>query len=123
MGSLWHIQYLDQDSYEWQLEHINLSMIIHLWHDIVFKKSSTFYQSFKYIMSSLISWVKSFKVGVFMVTVPPFPGQNSRFESIGQRQNLVGIHIFNLGTKFICIRFIFPYGVCAPSVIRLMNTF
>lgn len=125
MDSLWHIQYLDQGSYEWQLEHINIfSMIIHLWHDTVFKKCSTYYQSLKYVLSSFISWMKSFKVCLFMVTVLSFPGHNSHFESsTGQRQNLVGIYIFNLGSKFICIRFIFLHGVYAPSVIYLMNAF
>lgn len=32
VDSLWHVQYLDQDSYEWQLEHINIfSMIISIY--------------------------------------------------------------------------------------------
>lgn len=70
--------------------------------------------------------MKSFKVCVFMVSVPhkPFPGYNSHFESsMGKRENLVGVHVSDLGSKFICIRFIFPQGVYPPSVICLMNAF
>lgn len=37
LDSLWHVQYLDQDSYEWQLGHIYDHF--HLWHYTVFKKA------------------------------------------------------------------------------------
>lgn len=70
--------------------------------------------------------MKSFKVCVFMVCVPykPFSGDNSHFEGIiGQRENLVGIYMFNLATKFIFIRFFFQQGVYPPLVISLMNAF
>ena len=52
-----------------------------------------------------------------MVSVPrkPFLGYNSHFESsIGHKENLVGVYVFNLGSKFICIRFIFPQGLYPP---------
>lgn len=39
---------LDWYSYEWQLEHVSIS--VHQWHYILFKKSCTIYQRSKYVV-------------------------------------------------------------------------